>query len=150
MEPSPDELAGVADLFGALDRDELHEAFENLAARGGEEFDPGALDGAIDDARREFYLVEVDGRLAPGPAALPTLPDHGVDLPHMMDVGERDVDHGALATAAEERLRGEAARAVAEEDRERARELIDVCYEIDAWAGVDLGELRGRLDDLVE
>lgn len=149
MDPTPDELAGVVDLFGALSRDELHEAIENLAARTGDEYDPDAVAEAIDAAQREYYLLELDGFLAPGPAALPTLPEHGEDLPHILSIGEREIDQEALAHAAEETLRAEAARAVAEGDEDRAAELLDVCYEIDAWAGIDLGELRDRLDDLV-
>lgn len=149
MEPTADELAGVADLFGGLDRNEVHEAFRNVAARTGAEFDDEALDDAIDGALRDYYLVEVDGFLAPGPAALPALPDHGVDLPHMMAVEDRDLGRPALAEAAAARLRDEADRAVAAGDDARARDLLDVCYDMTAWASVDLEGVRDRLDELV-
>lgn len=149
MTPTPDELAGIADLFGALTREELAEAVENVAARTGETFDPGEIDAAISAACEEYYLIDVDGLLAPGPAALPTLPEHGADLPHMMSIEARTIDRETVARAAEESLRAEAAQAVAAEDGDRARELLDVCYEIDSWGPTDLSDVRERLDELV-
>lgn len=162
MEPDPDELAGVADLFGALTREELRTAFRDLAARSGVDFDPEALDAAIDDALDGYYLVDAGGEpepadgdpdedgerglLACGPAALPRLPDGGEDLPHLVDVDGRSVDRAALGEAALVRLRGDAARAVNEGDAERVASLLDVCYDLEAWAPVETGELRDQLD----
>lgn len=153
MDPTPDELAGMVDLFGGLTREELLGAVEDLAARAGTPFEASAAADRIDEAVEGFYLIEVedDGEalLSPGPAALPALPDHGGDLPHLLDVDERDVDRAERARAAEERLRAAAARAVNDADRDRAAALLDVCYDLDAWAGADTGSIRAHLAELV-
>lgn len=179
MQPDPDELAGVADLFGALTRAELRTAFRDLAARSGADFDPDDLDAAIDEALEGYYLVSVedagwtgegdeggnvngaadgdgvgnatgagDGELlAIGPTALPRLPEGGEDLPHLVDVDHRAVDREALGEAAHARLRGDAARAVNDGDEQRIATLLDVCYDLEAWAPVETAELRRQLDD---
>ena len=142
----PDDLAGVVDLFGALTRSELAEARSELAYRRGEDL----REGAVEEALEAFALVafERDGRelLAAGPAAFPTLPEGAEDLPHILDVDARDVDREAVGRAAEERLRAEAARAVADGDADRATELLDVSYDLEAWAPVSLDAVRERLD----
>ena len=152
MTPEADELAGVVDLFGGLTREELHGAFADLAARSGEPLDRAALDSAIDRAAEEYYLVAV-GReddegdiLVAGPTALPRLPDGGEDLPHLVDVDGRSVDEEAVATAALSRLQADAARAVKDDDGERVETLLDVCYDLEAWAPVETAELREHLD----
>lgn len=171
MQPDPDELAGVADLFGALPREELRTAFADLAARSGAEFDPAELDAAVETAVEGYYLVAVEAAavdgvqgagesesgaghdaprdefLASGPTALPRLPEGGEDLPHLLDVGERAVDRETLGQAAHARLRGDAARAVNDGDGERVATLLDVCYDLEAWAPVETAELREQLDD---
>jgi hypothetical protein len=154
MEPTPDELAGVADLFSALTRAEFRRAIENVAARQGTEFDPADLDERIEAARREYYLVEVarDGEevFAPGPAALPTLPEHGEDLPHMMDVPERDVDPADLAAAVEARLEADADAAIEDGDVARLRTLLDVCYDAETWGAVEVAALRERIAGAID
>lgn len=153
MDPSADELAGVADLFGALSHEEFERAFENLAARQGEPFDADELAAAIRAATDDFFLVELDrddGPIyAPGPAALPRLPDHGDDLPHMMALEGRSIDRAVVGRAVEERLRTDAAAAVSDGDRDRMLKLLDVAYEVDAW-GVDTTDLRDRLSAAIE
>jgi hypothetical protein len=154
---SPDELAGIVDLFGALSREELRSACSELAYRRGEEPPEDAADAALS----EFALVRfetdaeaggtvgdtADELLAPGPAAFPTLPEGAEDLPHILDVETRAVDRETVARAAETRLRTEAAQAVSAGDAERAAELLDVSYDIEAWGGLDLSGIRDRLDD---
>ncbi len=141
-----DELAGVVDLFGGLTREELEEALAELAYRRGEE----PPDPDVDDAVAAYVLVEHDdgdeALLVAGPIAFPTLPEGATDLPHMLDVPARSIDREALARDVEERFRADVARAVADGDADRMRELLDVSYELDAWGPVDLGEMRGRLD----
>lgn len=153
MDPSADELAGIADLFGGLSLDEFERAFENIAARQGEPFDAEELAAEVRAATDDFFLVELDrdaGPIyAPGPAALPRLPDHGDDLPHMMDLEPRSIDRAAVGRAVEERLRSAAAAAVSAGDRDRMLKLLDVAYEVDAW-GVDTTELRDRLSAAIE
>lgn len=150
VDPDPDELAGVADLFGGLTRGELRGAFEDLAARSGAEFDADRLDERIDAALREYYLasVERDGGelLVAGPTALPRLPDGGEDLPHLVSVEPRSIDAEAVGLAAVERLRADAAKAVNEGDVDRIETLLDVCYDLEAWAPVETEELRSQLD----
>ena len=143
-----DELAGVVDLFGALRRSELETALSELAYRRGGEPPAGLIDGALE----AFVLVAFEGEtgeelLAPGPAAFPTLPEGAEDLPHILDVEERSVDRERVGRAAEERLRAAAARAVADGDADRAAELLDVSYDLESWAPIDLAGLRDRLDD---
>lgn len=144
-----DELAGIVDLFGALTREELDAACSELAYRRGEE--PPEDD--VEEALSAFALVrfeadEEDGELlAPGPAAFPTMPEGAEDLPHILDTETRSVDRETVARAAEKRLRTEAAQAVTAGDAERADELLDISYDIEAWGGVDLSGIRDRLDD---
>ena len=140
-----DELAGVVELFGALRRPELEEALSELAYRRGEDPPDGLVVAAIEG----FVLVafEADGErlLAPGPTAFPTLPDGAEDLPHILDVEARSVDRETLGRAAEQRLRGEAARAVAAGDEARVAELLDVSYDLESWTPVELAGVRERL-----
>lgn len=163
MEPSGDELAGVVDLFGGLTRAELGQALVELAFRDGEDCEPADFSDAIDAAETEYYLVAVDRTdrgptgddgtesatelLVPGPVAFPELPDHATDLPHIMDVEKRYIDRERVGEAAEERFRGDTARAVADGDEARMAELLDVSYELEAWAPVELAGARERLDD---
>jgi hypothetical protein len=159
MEPTGDELAGVADLFGGLTRAELGQALVELAFRGGEDRDPADFDDDIDAALDGYYLVAVEREtaasddaaneslLVAGPVAFPELPDEAMDLPHIMDIDERYVDRERVGESAEARFRGDTARAVAADDEARMRELLDVSYELEAWAPVELGEARARLDD---
>jgi hypothetical protein len=160
MEPSGDELAGIADLFGGLTRAELGQALVELAFRTGDDRDPAHFDDDIDAAIAGYSLVAVDRDggaesgddqpeelLVPGPVAFPELPEHAMDLPHIMDVEERYVDRERVGEAAEARFRADTARAVADGDEARMADLLDVSYELEAWAPVDLGETRSRLDD---
>lgn len=147
MEVSGDELAGVVDLFGGLTRTELEDAIAELAFKRGEEAPDGS---AIESAIEAYTLVEFDRAgetvLVAGPAAFPTLPEGAADLPHILDVESRELDRSALGTAVEERFRGEAARAVAGSDHDRIAQLVDVSYDLEAWAPVDLATARDRLD----
>lgn len=143
-----DELAGVVDLFGALTRDELHDALEELAFKRGDDFDADAADEAVMDALREYYLVAVDREggdrvLVPGPVAFPELPENAVDLPHILDVESRDLDRETLADAVRARLESD----VSDADGERARYLVDVTYDAEAWAPVDLADVRDALTE---
>lgn len=146
---TPDELAGIVDLFGALTREKLAEALSELAYRRGEEAPDEAIEEAVEEALDAFALVafEDDGELlAPGPAAFPTLPEGAEDLPHILEFDSRSVDREAIGRAAEERLRAAAARAVAAGDDDRTAELLDISYDLEAWAPVDLTGVRDRLD----
>ncbi|MGB9963907.1 hypothetical protein [Halobacterium sp. CBA1126] len=141
-----DELAGVVDLFGALTRRELHDALEELAFKRGDDFDADDADDDVVAALREYYLVRVerengDSVLAPGPAAFPELPENAVDLPHILDVERREVDRETLADAVRARLESDAADATGD----RARYLVDVTYDAEAWAPVDLADVREEL-----
>ncbi len=151
MDLTDDELAGIVDLFGALTRAELRTALSELAYRRGVE-PPG--DDRIDAALDAYALFARDppddaegdaaeGELVvAGPAAFPTVPDGGEDLPHIMDVPERDPDRAALGRAALDRLAG-VAESDLDDDRRAA--LIDLTYDVEAWAPVDAGDVRDRL-----
>lgn len=165
MDPTPDELAGVVDGFGGLTWTELRTALGDLAARAGDPGVDASLTALVDDALERYYLVslEPDEALAepapedleeplllPGPAALPTLPEGGEDLPHLVDIAPRAVDRVAVAKAVESGLRTDAAAAIAEEDAARAELLLDACYEVEAWGPVDLDDAKAGLATLVE
>jgi len=147
-----DDVAGVADLFGGLRRSELGDALAELAFRAGGDDDPAAHADAIDDAVADYFLVAADDGdgddplLVPGPVAFPKLPEGAADLPHILDVPDREVDRAAAADRLGERLREEA-RAVAERgDSERAATLLNVTYDAEAWAPLDLDGVRDTLD----
>lgn len=157
-----DDLAGIVDLFGALERERLLRALDELAFKR----DVAAPDeGVVDDAVASYHLVEHGGQLVAGPAAFPTLPEGAADLPHIMDADARDPDPDAVGRTVEERFRSEAARALADVDAdgsdgeesgddagadatdERIQRLLDVSYDVEAWGPVDLSDVRRRLDD---
>jgi CheY-like chemotaxis protein len=143
-----DEIAGIVELFGALTPEETNRALSELAYRHGEE----PPEGVIDDALEAFALVEVetDGEqlLAPGPAAFPELPEGSEDLPHILEVDDRSVAREAIERATTERLRSETDRVVAADDGERAAELLEISYDIEAWGQPDLSAVRDRLADV--
>lgn len=156
-----DDLAGVVDLFAWLTRAELSWALSELAFKRRAEVDEDAIDAAIDLAVAEYAIVPApreslsgDGErdrsaavrpLAVGPAAFPTLPEDAADLPHILDVPDRDVDRAALADAVLDRLREEAAEAIHEGDADRLETLADVTYDVEAWAPVDVDPIRSRI-----
>jgi hypothetical protein len=82
--------------------------------------------------------------------AFPTLPDSAEDLPHIMDVPDRDVDDDAVIEAAERRLRADAAAAVDAGDAERIEQLLDVSYDLETWGAIDVSGVRSRLDTALE
>lgn len=159
-----DELAGVVDLFGGLTRDELADALVELAFKRGQDVNEDAVEATIEDAIHDYYLVEVpehyvlddavesddpddvDHILVPGPVAFPALPEGAEDLPHILDASRRDLDRDVLGAAIVNQLRGE----VDDADGERARDLIDVTYDAEAWASVDLGDVRDTLESRVD
>jgi hypothetical protein len=138
-----DALAGVTDIFGGLTRDELDRALEELAFKRGEDTVEADVEGALSD----YYLVAVehggDALLAPGPVAFPDPPEYAEDLPHILDVDPREIPRDALADAVRERLDADAA--AADSGSERAQTLVDVTYDAEAWAPVDLADVRDRL-----
>jgi hypothetical protein len=158
MEPTPDELAGVVDLFGTLTRAELCRGLAELAFKRGEEYDPDRFAGTVEAAVRSYHLVAVDPAeaglagpmdgevLVAGPVAFPELPAGATDLPHILDVPERDPDIEGAATAAAERFRQDAVTAIEKTDHERVRELLDISYELETWGGLDLSATRERMD----
>lgn len=150
MRLSEDELAGVVDTFGGLTREELHRAIEEIAFRAGDDVDADDVDEWVDGAVERYHLVAFDDGdrtlYVAGPRAFPTDPDHGEDLPHIMDVDRRSVDRAALGEQVHGRLTDEATAALAGGNEERARELLDVTYDLEAWAPVDCNDVRARLD----
>lgn len=151
-----DELAGVVDLFGALTREELERALDELAFKRGEATDADAVGDAVDAAIADYYLAVADREgegatlLAPGPVAFPTLPEGAEDLPHILDIPDREVDRSSLVETAERRLRADAARAVDDGDADRIERLVDVSYDLETWGSTDVSDVRSRLDDAVE
>lgn len=164
MDVTGDELAGIVDLFDALTRGELAEALAELAYKHGAEYDPDAYEDDIEAAIESFDLLAVGASaidhegnggsqqpaadssyLVPGPVAFPTLPEGATDLVHILDVPERSVDRERVRGRALERFRQAAAEAVDADDSERVDQLMDVSYEIEAWAAVDLSAEREQM-----
>jgi hypothetical protein len=145
-----DQLAGIVDLFGGLDRAELFSAIEELRFRQDENYDEAAIGDAIEAAVDAYQLVRLhradDTLLVPGPTAFPDAPSGSEDLPHILDVPRRSVDRAAVAAAAMDRLERDTDSAVREGDADRARELLDVTYDIEAYGDVDASDVRERLD----
>jgi hypothetical protein len=111
MRLSGDELAGVTDLFGALEPAELQQCVQELAFRRGEDFDQTTYTAAVEEAVSTYQLVRVTDStdaqqvLAPGPTAFPTLPENADDLPHIVDVERRSLDREMVGSEVETRLR---------------------------------------------
>jgi hypothetical protein len=158
---SPDELAGVLDIFGALSEPEFRRAVSEAAFRTGRDVDEDALAARVDDATATFHVVRVapdavprvvpaldDGAAAyvPGPRAWPEEPDGAEDLPHILDVEPRTVARDALATRVRQQLRTSIEQAAAAGDADRLHDLLDVTYDVEAWADIDLGDTRGLVD----
>lgn len=162
MNETHDELAGVVDLFGALTRDELTSALTELAFKRGEEPDEDAVGATVEAAIDAYALIPVDGDaldqeapgdeefLVPGPTAFPSLPPAAEDLPHIMDVPRRTIDREAVGETVRDRLDEAAADAVEAGDRERAEQLLDVSYDLEAWAPLAADDVRSQLDELLE
>ena len=167
-----DELAGVVDLFGALTGEELVDALGELAFKRGQSVDREALAAAVDDAVAAYYLVHADpangagdsdsgdgsdgddgsgtvvepgALLAVGPVAFPVLPPGGEDLPHILDVARREVDRAALGGRVVDQFRAESRAALADGDADAVATLVDVSYDLEAWAPVDVSETRASL-----
>ena len=152
MSATLDELAGVVDLLGGLTREELSQALVELGGRRGDVPDEDAVEASIERAIEEYYLARYERAgeadlLVPGPTAFPALPDHAEDLPHIMDVPDRAIDRERLGEQVAERLRSDADAAIEAGDAERIRTLVEVTYDAETWAPVDLADVRRRLDD---
>jgi hypothetical protein len=145
MDLTGDDLAGIVDLFGGLTPAELDEALDELAYRRGVDAPDEATVEAAVASYALFEYDRGDGErllLVPGPAAFPTLPDGAEDLPHILDVESREIDRSAAGAAALEHIEREAE---ADLDADRRERLLDLTYDLEAWAPVEAGDLRDRL-----
>ena len=159
MSSTHDELAGVVDLFGALTRGELAAALAELAFKQGQDVDETALEAEIEAAVDAYALVEYrpadnttdnsETLLAVGPTAFPTLPPNAEDLPHILEYDRRSVDRERRATQVAERFTAEVTAVVEAEKTKRATDLLDVAYDIEAWAAVETDDSRRMLHDIL-
>ncbi|USZ72855.1 DUF7109 family protein [Natronosalvus halobius] len=136
------------------------------ATDGGDESGDGDNDG--------------DALFVPGPTAFPRTPEHAEDLPHILDVSPRDPDQDAVGEAARDRfladveavLEGEGGRGDGPEyvnegddetenvdegndetenvDETAIEDLIDLSYDLEAWAPLNLVAERTRLVEALE
>jgi hypothetical protein len=151
MEFTGDDLAGVVDMFGALSRDDLAAALVELSFKAGVDVEPSAFDDDIESALREYELVELEPEtdtalLVAGPAAFTRLPEEAEDLHHILDAEQREIDREEAGTAAADKLHRDAVGAIDAGDSAEMQRLLDLSYDIEAWAPVDLSETRDRLD----
>ena len=91
-----------------------------------------------------------DQYLIVGPVAFPAYPDGAEDLPHILSIPERQVNREQAAAAVESRLATEAVDAITVGDDSRIKTLLDVCYDLETWADVDIAQFRDRLADAAE
>lgn len=161
-----DELAGVVDLFGGLTRNELSCALEEAAFRAdGQSVKEEAVETALERALDEFALIEVAGDslldadertdpseplLVAGPTAFPKTPASAEDLPHILDVGRRQLDRREIGRVTHERFEAAVDAAFEAGDEDRLRELLDVSYDIEAWLSIDVERERKRISDALE
>jgi hypothetical protein len=139
------EAAASAAVAAAVERYYLIESHPDEVGDGIETDDTGEVDDGVETAAAADDTDET--LLTVGPVSFPSLPAEAEDLPHILDYPTRSVSRAALARSVEGRLRGDAARAVAANDIDRIRHLLDVTYDLEAWAPVDVSEVRDRLDD---
>ena len=152
MDPTLDELAGAIDLFGGLSREELVRGFEDISARMGDHIDIEVLNLRIDEAIEKYYLVEMVSRelLVVGPAALPELPEGGEDLPHLILVGKREIDMGEVEKSVRERIGREVEIVISKKDRNQMESLLDVCYDLEMWVGMNVEDIRKKLEEKMD
>lgn len=154
MADTTDELAGVVDLFGGLTDDELEQALVELAFKQGKDVARETFRATIERAVEEYYLVETEYEdetvLLAGPTAFPAVPENGSDLPHILDVPDRNLDREGIGETVLERLHEDARTAAAAGDTDRAQVLLDVSYDLEAWAPVEADEVRETLDRAFE
>lgn len=146
---SGDELAGIIELFGALTVDELTHACSEVAFKEtGETPDDETIAEQIDDAHESFHLVTDPDHdptlIVPGPAAFPTLPNGARDLPHILDVPDRSIDRTEIAESLADSIESELED---EPPEERVHALVDLTYDLESWASVDVSGLRAAVDD---
>jgi len=157
MDATADELAGVVDLFGGLTHAELERALAEAAFRAdGQTVDEAALDAAIDRAIDDFALVRYEharadeeplSLLVAGPTAFPTVPEHADDVPHILDIEPRSLDRETLGTQTQRRFADAVDRALEADDDSQLTHLLDVSYDLEAWAPIDVTADRQRLAD---
>ena len=144
MDVTPDELAGIAGLFGGLRRSELAQACEEVAyKRSGSGVTETEVSTAIDTALDRHHLVRAGMRgetyLLPGPSAFPSVPAAAEDLPHIFDIEARDISRQEVA----DRIRSEAVAELQEQPSERrCEELLQLSYDLETWADIDASAIR--------
>ncbi|SFB72905.1 hypothetical protein SAMN05444422_101531 [Halobiforma haloterrestris] len=157
MDATADELAGIVDLFGGLTRAELERALSEAAFRAdGQSIEEAAVETAIEAAIEAFALVRYreadpdDPLLVAGPTAFPSVPKYAEDVPHILDIERRRPDREALGEAVRERFRSDLEAAIDDGDEDRLRELLDVSYDVESWAPIELTDERRRLEEALE
>jgi hypothetical protein len=169
MNATADELAGVVDLFGGLTRSELEQALAEAAFRAdGTSVDAADIEPTIDRALESFALVayeppsgdegaapaatttDEEPLLVAGPTAFPTVPEHAEDVPHILDVEPRRLDRTTLGETVRDEFAADVDAAVADGGVDRIETLLDVSYDVEAWAPIELGDERTRLEAALE
>lgn len=174
-----EEVAGIVDLFGALTRSELRRALSELAFKRGTEIDDGTVAATIDRAIREYVLVDVtesmdaiarDGSGGPdadtssdgnvdadhgtlllaGPTAFPVLPPNAEDLPYILDVPDRGIDRSRAGKHVKRRLNEEVEAAIAAGRNARLETLLEVTYDLETWAPVEVDDVRERIEKAID
>jgi hypothetical protein len=117
---------------------------------GGDEGDWDEAEGDDADDLSTVDLGDDDHLLVVGPVAFPALPENAEDLPHILDVPERSVDRTVVGRQVAARLLTDAARAVNAGDADRIDHLLDVSYDLEVWAPVEVDDVQARLHDALE
>ncbi|MFA9517716.1 hypothetical protein ACERIT_10945 [Halopenitus sp. H-Gu1] len=157
-------VAGIVDLFDALTRSELRRALSELAFKRGMEIDDEAIRETINRSIREYALVSVgdetdesdadaadDGDLLlVGPTAFPVLPPNAEDLPYILDVPDREIDRDRAGKHVRRRLTEEVEAAIEDDESARLAILLEVTYDLESWAPVEIDDLRDRIEEAID
>lgn len=145
-----DDIAGIAEMFGVISRKQLEQALIELSYRQGEELSETAAENAVQEALSSFALVAISHQpqeLTAGPAAYPTLPVGANDLPHMLEQDRQKPDPAVVREAANQRYREAVDEAIEASDTETLQDLLQLSYDIEAWAEITVDDVRSRIQD---
>jgi hypothetical protein len=88
--------------------------------------------------------------LIAGPAVFPVLPPKADDLPYILDVPDREIDRKVAGEHVERRVIDDVDAAIGDGDRARLESLLEVTYDLESWAPVEVGDVRDRIADAME
>lgn len=141
------EIAGIAGLFGALTRVELHRAVSTLCEHRGHTPADGAIDAAIEQALAACRLLVAplavdpplgDAPIVVGPCASPASPADAGWLLDQLDIEPRELDADAVLRAADTELSKATERARNGETAVSVDDLVSTRERLSEWHPVTI------------